>query len=286
MPVGYDSTPSGFAARWWCVDKAAVTRRTVLVGGAGVAAGVWLLPDGPGGLWPRFTGGPDPVVPAEPAGDERVERRWSAARGREVDFYTAVPEGHGDGRGLPVCLVLHGGSKVPRDFPSLGLGRFLTAAVDLGAPPLVLAGATGDRLAWRPSGDDDPQAMVHEEIPAWCAGRGFDVGRMAVWGWSMGGAGALRLAEAFPGFVRSVAAFSPAVRPGDDVFAGLRALDGVPVGLWCGREDDLYDEVRALHRALPAEPVAGGYTAGGRHNFGYWSRVIPAAFAFLASTLQ
>lgn len=261
-------------------------RRTVLAGGAGIAAaaGVWLLPDGLAGLRARFAGGPAPVVPAAPAGDERVERRWSAARGREVDLYTAVPAGHGDGLGLPVCLVLHGGSKVPRDFPSLGLGRFLTAAVDRGAPPFVLAGATGDRLAWRRSGADDPQAMVHEEIPAWCAGRGFDVTRLAAWGWSMGGAGALRLAQAFPGFVRSVAAFSPAVRPGDDVFAGVRTLHGVPVGLWCGRDDDLHDDVRALHRALPAEPVAGGY-AGGRHNFGYWSRVIPPAFGFLASTL-
>ena len=69
------------------------------------------------------------MVPDAPAGDERLERRPSAARGREVDFYTAVPDGHGDGRGLPVCLVLHGGSRSRRDFPALGLGRFLTDAV-------------------------------------------------------------------------------------------------------------------------------------------------------------
>jgi S-formylglutathione hydrolase FrmB len=36
----------------------------------------------------------------------------------------------------------------------------------------------------------------------------------------MGGYGALLLAETFPGFVRSVAAFSPAVTPGDAVFSG------------------------------------------------------------------
>ena len=40
----------------------------------------------------------------------------------------------------------------------------------------------------------------------------------------------------------------------------------------------------ALHRALPTRPVAGGYTTG-RHNFGYWSTVIPAAFTFIAATL-
>jgi hypothetical protein len=276
------------------VRKPGARRRTLLAGGAGLAAGVVTVGltgrlDGLADpLLERLTGGPAPVLPAAPAGDERVERRASAARGREVDFYTAVPEGHGDGWGLPVCLTLHGGSKTVRDFPALGLGRFLTAAVDRGAPPFVLAGATGDRLMWRPNSGaghvDDPQRMVHEELPAWCAGRGFDTRRLAVWGWSAGGYGALRLARTYPGFVRSVAALSPAVRPGDDVFAGVTMLRGLPVGLWCGRDDEIYDDVRALHRALPAPPVAGGYAAG-RHNFRYWSRVIPEVFAFVAATL-
>ncbi|MEV4133198.1 alpha/beta hydrolase-fold protein [Dactylosporangium sp. NPDC049742] len=229
-------------------------------------------------------GGDKPVVPDAPVGDERLERLVSAARGRSVDVYTCVPAGHGDGRGLPVCLVLHGGSKTVRDFPAMGLGRFLTAAVAQGAPPFVLAGAAGDRLGWRPSGADDPQRMVREEVPRWCAGRGFDTTRIAMWGWSMGGAGALLLAEAFPGFARAVAAFSPAVAPGDAVFAGRDRLRGTPVGLWCGRDDPLYPDVRALHRKLPEAPVAGSYT-GGRHNFGYWSTVVPAAFAFVAGRL-
>jgi hypothetical protein len=256
-------------------------RRTLLAAGSvlgsAAVAGTWVLGAGRGS-------GPAPVVPAAPPGDERLERRFSAARGREVDFYTAVPEGHGDGRGLPVCLILHGGSKRPPDFPALGLGRFLTDAVRRGAPPFVLAGATGDRLAWQRKGGDDPQRMVHEELPAWCAARGFDTGRLAAWGWSMGGYGALLLAETFPGFVRSVAAFSPAVAPGDPVFRGADRLAGLPIGLWCGRDDGLYDHVRTLHRALPAAPVAGGYRAG-RHNFGYWSTVLPAAFDFTAGVL-
>lgn len=258
-------------------------RRTLLAAGTGLAgalgaagaAGVWLAPGGRG---------PDAVVPDAPPGDERVARRTSVARGRVVDFYTAVPAGHGDGRGLPVCLVLHGGSKVAGDFPALGLGWFLTDAVLRGAAPFVLAGATGDRLAWQPSGADDPQRMVHEEIPAWCAERGFDASRLAAWGWSIGGYGALLLAEAFPGFVRSVAAMSPAVRPGDAVLARADRLGGTPIGLWCGRDDSLYGNVRALDRALPGRPAAGGY-ADGRHNFDYWSRVIPAAFDFVAATL-
>jgi pimeloyl-ACP methyl ester carboxylesterase len=220
-----------------------------------------------------------------PAGDERLEHRRSAARGRTVAFYTAVPDGHGDGHGLPVCLVLHGGSKTPADFPGLGLGQALTEAVRRGAPPFVLAGADGGRLSWRPSGGDDPQRMVHEEIPAWCRARGFDTGRLAAWGWSMGGYGALLLAEAYPGFLRAVAAFSPAVRAGDDVSGAARMLRGTPVGLWCGRQDGLYADVRALQAGMPEPPAAGGY-AEGRHNFGYWSRQIPEAFAFIAGALR
>jgi hypothetical protein len=37
-------------------------------------------------------------------------------------------------------------------------------------------------------------------------------------------------------------------------------LRDTPIGLWCGRDDHLYDEVNAI----PTRPVAGSYTTG-RH---------------------
>jgi pimeloyl-ACP methyl ester carboxylesterase len=256
-------------------------RRTLLTSGVVVAsaaaAGAWAYRSGQAAVVPLG-------VPSVPPGPERCELRYSKARGATVDFYTAVPAGHGDGAGLPVCLILHGGSKRPADFAGMGLGRFLTDAVNRGAAPFVLAGATGDRLAWQPSGRDDPQRMLHEELPAWCAARGFDTTRLAAWGWSMGGYGSLLLAETFPQFVRAVAAFSPAVVPGDVVFRDAAQLTGTPVGLWCGRQDALFANVRALRRALPAAPAAGGFGAG-EHNFAYWSTVIPAAFTFVAARL-
>jgi S-formylglutathione hydrolase FrmB len=97
----------------------------------------------------------------------------------------------------------------------------------------------------------------------------------------MGGYGALLLAQTFPGFVRCVAAFSPAVSPGDDVFARAQALHGVPVGLWCGTGDGLLTDVRALERALPQPKAAGSYDDG-RHNFGYWSTCLPVACDLVA----
>lgn len=260
-----------------------LTRRRLLAAGAGTAAAAVV-----GGLTARELSRPRtgsaPAVPDTAAGDERLIRIASGARGREVDFWTAVPEGYGDGRGLPVCLVLHGASATARDFPRFGFARFLTDAVRRGAPPFVLAGASGGRLSWRRSGDDDPQRMVREEVPTWCARRGFDTSRLAVWGWSMGGFGALLLAETYPRWLRAVAAFSPAVRPDDAVFAGAARLRGTPVGLWCGRQDNFLKDVRALARALP-EPPARAAWADGRHNFAYWGTVIPDAFALLGAAL-
>jgi predicted esterase len=250
------------------------------------AGGVALSGRGPfSDLFSRGDGESPGPVPDAPVGDERVERKRSEARGATVDFYTAVPAGHGDGKGLPVCLVLHGASATAADFDDFGFGRFLTDAVQRGGKPFALAGATGGALRWQPSGKDDPRAMVHDELPAWCGERGFDTSRLALWGWSMGGYGALHIAETYPGFARAVAAFSPACSPGDTVFQEAGTLKGTPVGLWCGLQDGLVETVTALEKALP-EPKAAGAYADGRHTRRYWNRCTPAAFDFLAAALH
>jgi predicted esterase len=275
--------PGGQAAG----SREPISRRALLRAGAGGALAVGLAATGAGPVRNLLAGGvsdaPGPVPDATP-GDERVERRWSDARGRDVDFYTAVPAGHGDGRGLPVCLILHGASATASDFPAFGLGRFLSDAVNRGRAPFVLAGADGGQLGWEPSGGDNPQRMVHDELPRWCAERGFDTRRLAAWGWSMGGYGVLRLAETYPRALRAVAAFSPAVSPGDRVFTAIESLRGTSIGLWCGRQDALYENVRRLEQALPEPAPAGGY-ADGRHTRRYWNRVTPSAFDFVAAAL-
>ncbi|MGH9022984.1 MAG: alpha/beta hydrolase-fold protein [Acidimicrobiia bacterium] len=270
-----------------------ISRRALLRAGLGgtalaaaasvaVATGAVSVPEFLSRHW--VDDGPDGVVPSTPAGDERVESRRSLERVQAVDFYTAVPAGHGDGEGLPICLVLHGASATAADFPRLGLGRFLSQAVARGAAPFALAGADGGLLRWERFGGDDPQRMVRDEIPRWCAERGFDTTRMAAWGWSMGGYGVLRLAQTYPGFLRAAAAFSPALSVGDPVFDAVGALRGTKLGLWCGRQDSFYNSVAALRRALPERPAAGGYAPGG-HSRRYWNRITPAAFDFLAGVL-
>ena len=224
-------------------------------------------------------------VPDAPAGRVRLERVRSTARRREVGLFTAVPEGFGEGAGLPVCLVLHGASATTADYERFGFGRFLTAAVRSGVPPFVLAGADGGPNYWRPGPSDDPQRMVYEDMPRWLADRGFEVRRLAAYGWSMGGQGALLLAEARPAWLRAVAALSPAIASDGDVVATADRLDGRRVGLWCGRRDSFRSAVEELARRIPGGPAVEAYADGG-HTRRYWNQVTPAAFRFVGAALD
>ncbi len=267
-----------------------VGRRRVLLGAAGagavVAAGAvgWSLASD---RVARSLGlGPDPFIPTAPEGVITLETVHSDARGADVQLFTAVPDGFGEGEGLPVVVVLHGASGRPSQYQEFGLGRFLTAAVEAGAAPFVLAGADGGTLRWEPQPDgDDPQRMVREELPRWLDERGFDATRRAVWGWSMGGYGALRLAQDAPRWSRATATFSPAVAVGDPVFGNVARLAGQTLGMWCGTQDPFIDAVRALVDVLPQPPVIASFTPGA-HTRVYWNDQTLDAFEFLSSSLQ
>ena len=267
-----------------------MTRRrllTGLVGLGGVAAaggvGYALAPPR---LKARLGLGPEPFVPDAPVGQVRLESVTSQARGRDVQLFTAVPDGYGDGAGLPAVVVLHGASATAADYPAYGLARFLTAAVAAGAEPFVLAGADGGVLRWEPdpTSDDDPQAMVVDEMPRWLEDRGFDGERRALWGWSMGGYGSLRIAELQPEWARAVAAFSPAIDSSDAVISDAPALVGLPIGLWCGTEDSFYGPAQEFVAALPQPPEITSFSEGGHSRY-YWNDQTLDAFGFLAKHL-
>jgi S-formylglutathione hydrolase FrmB len=266
-----------------------VTRRRLMIGGAAVvgvgigAAASW--PFLPGRVKDLFTDLPPAYIPDAEVGQVTLETVYSEQRGTDVDLFTAVPAGYGNGKGLPVVVICHGASATPALYEEFGLPQFLTAAVDAGAEPFVLAGAAGGVLRWEPQpSGDNPQAMVLDEVPEWLDDRGFDADRRALWGWSMGGYGVLRMAEVDPGWARAVAAFAPAVSEGDAVFTGADALAGTPLGLWCGTDDSFYGPVQALVDVLPEEPEIVSYGPGG-HTRVYWNDQTLDAFAFLASHL-
>jgi pimeloyl-ACP methyl ester carboxylesterase len=271
-----------------------LTRRRLLVGAAGVGGVAAVAGVGyamaPQSLKNKIEGefgvAPEPYIPDAPEGRVKLETRHSEKRGRDVGFFTAVPDGYGDGAGLPVVVILHGGSATTADYQEFGFGRFLTQAVLDGSEPFVLAGADGGQLRWEPGhvAGDDPQAMVVEEIPAWLAQRGFDADRRALWGWSMGGYGSLRLAEAYPQWSRAVAAFSPAMNADDPVFDDVAALALQPLAIWCGTEDSLYDTIQDFVEELPEEPEIVSYSEGA-HTRIFWNDQTLEAFDFLSGHL-
>ena len=215
----------------------------------------------------------------------QLESVSSAAMGRDVDLFTAVPAGHGDGAGLPVVVVLHGASASAAAFRDFGFGHFVTAAVDAGAPPFVLAGTDDGPAGWVRDGDANPPAFLRDELPELLAKRGFDADRRAVWAWSRGGYGALRLALDSPDYARAWALFSPAVSSDDPALDDLSALDGVPMAFWCGTDDNFYDDVRAVVDRLPDAPEVAVYGDGG-HTRVFWNDHTMDAFAWLGSQLD
>lgn len=264
-------------------------RRRFLIGGAAVggvalgAAASWpFLPDRVKNV---FVDPPPAFIPDAEVGKVTLESVYSESRGMDVDLFTAVPAGFGNGRGLPVVVVCHGATATPASYEPFGLPEFLTAAVDAGAEPFVLMGAYGSALRWEPQPDgDDPRSMVLEEMPEWIDERGFDVERRALWGWSMGGYGILRMAEIEPGWARAVAAFAPAISEGDEVFASVDALEGTPLGFWVGTDDSFYEPVQQLVAVLPEEPEINSSGPGG-HTRIYWNDQTIEAFTFLGSHL-
>jgi S-formylglutathione hydrolase FrmB len=126
--------------------------------------------------------------------------------------------------------------------------------------------------------------MVVEEMPVWLSDCGYNADRRALWGWSMGGYGTLRIAEVYPGWARAAAVFSPAIGDGDAAFDDVDALAALPLGLWCGTEDPFYQATRDLEAALPLPPRVSSHSEGA-HTRVFWNDHTLAAFSFLASHL-
>ena len=77
--------------------------------------------------------------------------------------------------------------------------------------------------------------------------------------------------------------------PQDYHGASVATDDGVyrttPLGMWCGRSDPQYDDVRAFVARLPRRPQVLSY-GDGAHTRAYWDVVTPPAFAFVAGELE
>jgi enterochelin esterase-like enzyme len=230
----------------------------------------------------------------------------SAARlGLEVGWTVAYPPGVAEDARVPVCLALHGrGGDHDWPFRALHLQSFLADAVtNRGTPGFAIAAVDGGEATnWhRRASGDDPQAMLTAELIPLLAGRGLFTETFALWGWSLGGYGALLAAEALgPSRVTAVVATSPALwrrfadaGPGtfddeadftaNDVITGRSRLDDVARRVDCGTDDPFAGQVRRLREALDPTP-AGGFSSG-CHDDAFWTRSAAAEIDFLGAHL-
>ncbi|HST47442.1 alpha/beta hydrolase [Jatrophihabitans sp.] len=280
------------------------TRRAVLLGGLGAlataAAGLTAVEAGVLGGRDRLPAG----VPTATPGRLVSGSFDSAARhGARTSWAVAYPPGP-DRDNLPVLISLHGRGGSHRDSftGSLHLHRFLADAVAHGSAPFAIAAVDGgDHEYWHPRRDTDPAAMVISEFLPLLGRRGLDTTRVGLFGWSMGGYGALYLAGRLGRERTAVAvAESPAVwhQAGqsaagafDDaedfdehaIFGRLELLAGIPLRLDCGASDGFAAVTRDLRAALSPTP-AGGIEPGG-HDAGYWRSQAAAQLRFAAGQL-
>jgi enterochelin esterase-like enzyme len=239
-----------------------------------------------------------------PAGRFASGRFTSRLMGAPVGWSIAYPPGHRVGDALPVVVALHGrGGSHTTTFDVLHLGTVLDDLVNRRrVAPFALASVDGgDHGYWhRRDNGTDAGAMVVEEFVPLLARRGLDTRRLGLYGWSMGGYGALLLAGRHALPVRAVAVASPALftTPGqtpsgafdsaadyrrNDVFGEPDRLAGVPVRIDCGQSDPFYEASRAFAARLRPPPATS--FGPGAHDAAYWRKVAPAELGFLGSHL-
>lgn len=295
----------------------AISRRAFLIGG-GAAVGVVVVGAVSGGLLVE-----EGVLPGKSKLDEVLGRCGSmleppdvepgpvtngtftsaARNGAEVGWTVIHPPGFGPGDLLPVCLFLHGrgGSHTDATGP-MELPRFLAGAVQDGVDPFAIVSVDGgDSTNWHRRADgDDPATMISDELLPLLATQGLDSGRLALWGVSLGGTGALYLATLPALRPAGVVAASPALwrEPGEwqsgayddqadfdanNLWARRDLLDGVTLRIDCGESDPFATRVREFRDSLTPTP-AGGIEPG-CHDTRFWSRQTPDELAFLGAAL-
>jgi S-formylglutathione hydrolase FrmB len=249
--------------------------------------------------------GSAPPAPAGPRPARHVVTFASAYRHATVQMITLVPAARAGESGRGVVIALHGAGSTAAAMADQVATAMTVARIATFAVICVDGGGT----YWhrRADGDDPIGMIIHEVLPR-AAAAGLATSTIGIAGESMGGYGALLLAQRLeaPG-VAAVAALSPAIFASyaaahsanagafdseqdfarNDVFAGIGALRRVPTWVACGTDDPFEPEAalfRARLAALTRQQVPGGILAG-CHDDTFWLRTLPAALQFIGRHL-
>ncbi|MGD0312610.1 MAG: alpha/beta hydrolase-fold protein [Acidimicrobiales bacterium] len=232
---------------------------------------------------------------------------FSKARSRTVGYTIAHPPGHGQGSSLPLIVMLHGFGGNHTDAVA-GMTPAQAVALHVDGHPLVpmaMVTVDGGGGYWNPHPGDDPMAMLVDELIPMCQrlGLGSPPQRIGTMGISMGGYGAILLAEKHPDLISAVAAISPAIWTDYDearsansgAYASadsFRSYDAVthvdtlaetPVRIASGSDDPFHAGVVALSDALPASSTV--VIAAGCHTDPFFLSQEPPSLQFLGQHL-
>lgn len=250
---------------------------------------------------------PVPQLTFSPVGATRSGAFHSPARGRTVGYAIAYPPGHPPGTPLPLIVMLHGfGGNHADAVTGMSSAQALALHVDgRPLPPMAMVTVDGGGGYWNPHPGDDPLAMVVDELVPMCQRLGLGAGglKIGAMGISMGGYGAIMLAEKHPTTFSAVAAISPAIWTSFDQASGANAgafadaatfaeydaiahaatLAGTPVRVASGADDPFHPGVVAFSRVLPA-PGAVAFS-GGCHTTPFFTSEEPPSLEFLGRHL-
>ena len=250
---------------------------------------------------------PTPTLAFAALGPSESGRFFSGARRRSVGYTIAYPPGHGPGDELPLVVMLHGFGD---DHTTALKGMTPAQAVAMRwngqlLAPMALVTVDGGNGYWNPHPGDDPMVMVVDELIPFCRRKGLGVApnQIGMMGISMGGYGALAIAEGHPGLVAAVAVISPAIWTSysqaraasagafasasafakGDVIAHAHSLQGIPVRVASGVDDPFHPGVEKLVGVLPAGSTA--VFSAGCHTDPFFLEQEPPSLAFLSRYL-
>jgi predicted esterase len=298
-----------------------LTRRRVLA--AGIGGFVVVLAAGAGGLelvshgvlpgklrLDELEGAcslPETALRLSEVGPAISGRFYSGNRNRMVGYTIAYPPHHSFGDELPLVVMLHGaGGNHTTAVAGMSPAQALALIVDGKAlQAMAMVTVDGGNGYWNPHPGDDPMAMVIEELIPRCqeVGLGQQPERLATMGISMGGYGAILLAEKYPRMFSAVAAISPAIWTSydqargansgayasaedfaaDDAVTHASALAGVPIRVSSGIDDPFNPGVEALKTALPSGSVVE--FPKGCHDDSFFIQQEPPSLVFLGDHL-
>ena len=221
--------------------------------------------------------------------------RWAVARPRGVT---------GE---LPVVVVAHALNTDERTIftPGLDIQGVVQAHVDAGNAPFAVACVNVDNNYFhlRTDGADGAAMIIDEFLPLLDQSAELDLrtDRIGLFGWSMGGYGALRLGTLLgPERVAAIAVSSPALwadpasypprafdsyadYQANSLFGQQSAFAKIPLMISVGTSDQFYLYTRQW--AADLHPPAAFATAPGGHTNRYWRSVLPDQIAFLGRAL-